>query len=151
MPLVRISIPSHLAAGKAMALADAVHGALVSTCNVPANDRFQLVSRFAAKDMQIDPTFPDVERSADAAIVEIIFLAGRSDDRKRSLYQAIVAGAVAAGFRSDDVMVTLVENSPIDWSLGRGEAYDRHESGLVHIATSTPAPAAAAPGSTAPP
>jgi len=24
------------------------------------------------------------------------------------------------------VMVTLIENSPIDWSLGRGEAYDRH-------------------------
>jgi len=126
MPLARISIPSHLAAAKALALADAVHEALISTCNVPANDRFQLVTRFEGKDMLLDPTFPEVERSAEASIVEIIFLAGRSDDRKRSLYRAIVAGAVAAGFRSDDVMVTLIENSPIDWSLGRGEAYDRH-------------------------
>jgi len=33
---------------------------------------------------------------------------------------------VAGGFRSDDVMVTLVENAPIDWSLGRGEAYEEH-------------------------
>jgi len=79
--------------------------------------------------MLIDPTFPDVERSADASIVEITLLTGRNDDRKRSLYRAIVAGAVAAGFRSDDVMVALIENGPIDWSLGRGEAYDKHGSG----------------------
>ena len=97
MPLVRISIPAHLTAEKARALADAV-----------------------------DPTFPDVERSADASIVEITLLTGRNDDRKRSLYRAIAAGAVAAGFRSDDVMVALIENGPIDWSLGRGEAYDKH-------------------------
>jgi len=76
--------------------------------------------------MLIDPTFPDVERSADASIVEITLLTGRNDDKKRSLYGAIAAGAVAAGFRSDDVMVALIENGPIDWSLGRGEAYDKH-------------------------
>ena len=69
------------------------------------------------------------ERSADASIVEITLLTGRNDDRKRSLYRAIAAGAVAAGFRSDDVMVALIENGPIDWSLGRGEAYDKHGSG----------------------
>ena len=94
--------------------------------NIPANELFQLISRFSATDMLIDPTFPDVERSADASIVEITLLTGRNDDRKRSLYKAIAAGAVAAGFRSDDVMVALIENGPIDWSLGRGEAYDKH-------------------------
>ena len=129
MPLVRISIPAHLTAEKARALADAVHGALVSTCNIPANERFQLISRFSDTNMLIDPTFPDVERSADASIVEITLLTGRNDDRKRSLYRAIAAGAVAAGFRSDDMMVALIENGPIDWSLGRGEAYDKHGSG----------------------
>jgi phenylpyruvate tautomerase PptA (4-oxalocrotonate tautomerase family) len=149
MPLVRISIPAHLAVEKARALADAVHGALVSTCNIPANELFQLISRFSATNMLIDPTFPDVERSADASIVEITLLTGRSDDRKRSLYRAIAAGAVAAGFRSDDVMVALIENGPIDWSLGRGEAYDKHAEASQGFLT--PSPAAAARGSTAPP
>ena len=46
--------------------------------------------------------------------------------KKRSLYRAIVDGAVAGGFRTDDVMVALVENGPIDWSLGRGLAYEGH-------------------------
>jgi len=126
MPLARISVPAHLTAGKIQALANAVHEALVSTCDVSVNDRFQLVSRYAVGDMIIDPTFPNVQRTADASIVEITFLAGRTDEKKRSLYQAIVAGAVAGGFRSDDLMVTLVENAPIDWSLGRGEAYEEH-------------------------
>jgi hypothetical protein len=62
--------------------------------------------------MLIDPTFPDVERSADASIVEITLLTGRNDDRKRSLYKAIAAGAVAAGFRSDDVMVSADRKRP---------------------------------------
>jgi hypothetical protein len=126
MPLVRISVPAHLTAEKAATLADAVHRALVSTCSVAANNRFQLVSRFAGRDMDMDPTFPDLQRTADASIVEIVFLAGRTDIQKRSLFSAIVAGAVAGGFRADDVMVTLVENQLIDWSLGRGEAYDKH-------------------------
>ena len=129
MPLVRISVPAHLAAEKIRVLADAVHEALVATCDVPSNERFQLVSRFATGDMFLDPTFPDVERSADASIVEITFLKGRTDDKKRSLFREIVSDAVAGGFRPDDVMVALVENAPIDWSLGRGEAYESVSAG----------------------
>ena len=129
MPLVRISVPAHLAAEKIRVLADAVHEALVATCDVPSNERFQLVSRFATGDMFHDPTFPDVERSADASIVEITFLKGRTDDKKRSLFREIVSGAVAGGFRPDDVMIALVENAPIDWSLGRGEAYESVSAG----------------------
>jgi Tautomerase enzyme len=123
MPLAKISVPAHMTADKVSILSNAVQAALVSTCDVPANERFQLVSRYAGQDMIIDPTFPNVQRTADASIVEITLLPGRTDDKKRSLYRAIVAGAVAGGFRPDDVMVALVENAPIDWSLGRGEAY----------------------------
>lgn len=125
MPLARISVPAHMTAEKVRTLANAAHEALVSTCNVPVNERFQLISRYAAQDMIIDPTFPDMERTADASIVEILFLAGRTAEQKTSLHHAIAAGAVAGGFRPDDVMVALVENEPIDWSLGRGEAYEK--------------------------
>jgi len=128
MPIARISVPAHMTADKIQTLADAVHEALVSTCDIPANERFQLVSRFADRDMIIDPTFPNMNRTADASIVEITWLAGRNAEKKRALYKAIVAGAVAGGFRPDDVMVALLENTPIDWSLGRGEAYEDHKA-----------------------
>jgi hypothetical protein len=73
--------------------------------------------------MILDPTFGGVQRSRDACIVEILFLLGRTDDQKRRLFQAVAAGAVAAGFRSDDIMIALTENSRVDWSVGQGLAY----------------------------
>lgn len=44
MPLARIAVPASLSPAKVSALADAVHFGLVTTCNVPYKDRFQLVS-----------------------------------------------------------------------------------------------------------
>jgi hypothetical protein len=126
MPLARLSIPAHLVHTQALALADAVHQALVETCKVPQDDRFQLITHFAPGTMLIHPSFGGVARSADACVVEICFLRGRSDDQKRALYRAIARRAEAGGLHGDDVMVALVENGPIDWSLGRGEAYKPH-------------------------
>jgi phenylpyruvate tautomerase PptA (4-oxalocrotonate tautomerase family) len=123
MPLARLSVPMHLPAQRVKALADAVHAALVATCNVPEDDRFQLISRFPAEAMIINPTYPDANRTVDASIVEITFLRGRTDDQKRKLYRHIVDQAVAAGFVSDDIMIALTENAPIDWSLATGKAY----------------------------
>ena len=73
MPLARLSVPAHLAPAKIRALADAAHEGLVETCGVPPNERFQLVSTYAPEMMFIDPTFPDLARTPDASIVEILF------------------------------------------------------------------------------
>lgn len=126
MPLTKIAAPSHLAFSKVRALADAVQDGLVQTCNVPPKDLFQLIARFGSEEMILDPTFGGVGRSADACIVEITFLSGRTDDQKRNLFKCIAERAVSAGFRPDDVMVALTENSRMDWSLGRGVAYADH-------------------------
>ncbi len=123
VPLARISVPQHLPAAKIRALADAVHEGLVSTCNVPPRDRFQLISGFSEDQMMIDPHFPDVARTADASIIEILFLEGRSTAQRAALFQHIANGAMAAGFQGDDIMVTLTENAATDWSLGFGRSY----------------------------
>jgi phenylpyruvate tautomerase PptA (4-oxalocrotonate tautomerase family) len=128
MPLTKISAPKHLSTDKVKALAAAVQDGLVKTCNVPPNDLFQLISRFEADEIVLDPHFGGVNRSNDACIAEIVFLTGRTDDQKRALFRHIAEGAVQAGFRSDDIMVALVENSRMDWSLGHGLAYADHHS-----------------------
>ena len=130
MPLTRISAPRHLSHAQVKALADAAQEALVTTCNVPVKDLFQLLARFDAQEMILDPTFGGVSRSSDACIVEITFLQGRTDDQKRALYKRLTALAVEAGFRPDDVMIALVENSRMDWSLGHGVAYADHVQSL---------------------
>jgi phenylpyruvate tautomerase PptA (4-oxalocrotonate tautomerase family) len=127
MPLARISVPAHLTPTRIRALADAVHEGLVETCGVPPNDRFQLVSTYAPEMMFIDPTFPDVARTPDASIIEILFLEGRTIDQKQNLFRRIADRAVRAGFSGDDVMIALSENAPVDWSLGRGRTFgDQH-------------------------
>lgn len=127
MPLTRLSVPQHLPATQVRALADAVQTGLVSTCKVPEDDRFQLINRFAADDMILNPTFGGMARTADASIVEITFLEGRSNDQKRALYRCVTDLAVLAGFKEDDIMIALSENAPIDWTVGRGQSFEGHK------------------------
>lgn len=127
MPLTRISVPQHLPSDQIRALADAVQKGLVTTCKVPADDRFQLVTRFAADDMMLNPTFGGMARTKDASIVEITLLQGRSDDQKRALYQCVNDLAVVAGFKADDIVMALSENGAIDWTLGRGQSFQGHK------------------------
>lgn len=126
MPLTRISAPKHLSLAMVKSLANATQEALVNTCNVPPNDLFQLITRFEAEEMILDRTFGGVERSQDACIIEITFLQGRTDEQKRQLFRHVATRAVAAGFRADDIMIALTENSRADWSLGHGVAYADH-------------------------
>ena len=126
MPLTKISAPRHLAYAKVKALADAVQDGLVQTCLVPPKDLFQIIARFDSEEMILDPTFGGVSRSQEACIVEITFLSGRTDEQKRNLFRHIAEKAVTAGFRPDDVMVALTENTRMDWSLGNGVAYADH-------------------------
>jgi hypothetical protein len=104
-------------------LADAVQDALVECCDVPQGDRFQLVSRFERDNLILDPNFGDVQRTADACVIEITFLSGRTDAQKRRLYRDLAARAAGIGLAQDDLVVGLVENGAIDWSLGKGLAY----------------------------
>jgi hypothetical protein len=128
VPLTHLSVPAHLSAAQVRSLADAVHDGLVTTCNVPEDDRFQLVSRFAPDAMMLNPTFGQVRRTADASVVEITFLSGRTEDQKRKLFKQVVERAVQAGFVADDILIALTENGKIDWSLGRGQAFADHQS-----------------------
>lgn len=126
MPLTKISAPKHIEFARVKALAAAVHEGLVATCNVPPKDLFQLISRFEVEEMILDPDFGGVNRSRDACIAEVTFLQGRTDEQKRQLFRHVVERAVAVGFRPDDVMIALTENSRMDWSLGLGVAYAEH-------------------------
>ena len=76
--------------------------------------------------MILNPTFGGVARTADACVVEITFLQGRTHDQKRALYRSVTDLAVVAGFKPDDIMITLSENTVMDWTLGRGLAFKGH-------------------------
>lgn len=123
MPFVRIFISHDVDENQARAIADGVHAAMTATIDVPAADRFQVVTRQEPDEMIWDRSYLDVERSDRAVFVHITLAAGRDDEKKRSLYREIAQNLSAtAQVRPQDVFIVLSEVSRSNWSFGNGIA-----------------------------
>jgi len=124
MPFVEIFVPETRAPSERRALADAVHRALVETIEIPPDDRFQALTVHAAPELIADPGYLGVARTVDFVAVRITLRRGRSPEKKRALYRAIVTKAEqAVGIRPADVLIVLSENDSPDWSFGNGVAH----------------------------
>jgi enamine deaminase RidA (YjgF/YER057c/UK114 family) len=123
MPLVRISLPQGQPPEYARAVGDAVHQAMVEAAAVPAADRFQVITEEPAHGLIVDPSYLGIQRSPAAIIVAITLNAGRTLEVKRRLYARIAELlAERVQLRPEDVMVSLVEVPPENWSFGGGAA-----------------------------
>ena len=123
MPLVRISLLKGKPASYRRKVGDAVHQAMVETIDVPAKDRFQLITEHDPEDFVYDREFLGMARSRDLVIIQITLAFGRSLHLKRALYRTIAERlGTAAGLRPDDVLINLVEVARENWSFGNGIA-----------------------------
>ncbi|HSD21236.1 MAG TPA: tautomerase family protein [Anaeromyxobacter sp.] len=123
MPLVRISLRAGKPAAHRIAIADAVHRAMVETINVPAQDRFQIVTEHDAAGLIYDPSYLGISRTDDLVVVQITLNAGRTVEMKKALYARIAELlATSPGVRREDVLVSLVEVAKENWSFGNGVA-----------------------------
>jgi 4-oxalocrotonate tautomerase len=123
MPLVKM----YLRAGKneefLRAVSESVHSALVSTANVPADDRFHVFTDLKESELYFHHSYGGVERTNDLLIVEITLNVGRTVEVKRALYAAIAENLQRdPGIRKDDVLVSLIEVTKENWSFGGGRA-----------------------------
>ena len=122
MPLVRIDFAGTRSPQERRAIADGVHQALVETMTVPIDDRFQVLG---GAESIYDRSYLGIPRSDDWVLVQVFLRAGRTPEAKRAFYRRAVALLAAdPGVRPEDVMISLSENGPDDWSFGRGEAPD---------------------------
>jgi phenylpyruvate tautomerase PptA (4-oxalocrotonate tautomerase family) len=123
VPLVRISLLKGRSADERRAIGDAVHQALVETIDVPAKDRFQIVTEHDAADLVYDPDYLGIARSPLIVMVQITLSSGRTLEQKRALYRRIAERLTAtAAVRPEDVWVNLVEVARENWSFGDGLA-----------------------------
>lgn len=123
MPLVRIDLAAGQTAEYRSAVADEVYKAMTSAMNVPANDRFMVVTEHQAGDFVADPGYLGIERSPQCVFVQLTLNAGRDLDTKRAFYKALADGLHArVGLRREDVFISLVEVVKENWSFGNGEA-----------------------------
>ncbi len=123
MPLVRIDLPRGKSPEYRHTLGDVVYEAMVRSINVPANDRFQVITEHALEDLIIDRTYLGIERSADCVVIQVFLNEGRTTELKKGFYRAVAEGLhQRLGLRKQDVFITLVEVKKENWSFGNGEA-----------------------------
>jgi 4-oxalocrotonate tautomerase len=123
MPLARIDLPAGKPADYGRAVAEVVYEAMIATLNAPKNDRFQVISEHTRQTLIIDPTYLDIERSADALIIQLTLNEGRTVEVKKAFYKAVADGLhQRLGLRREDVFINLVEVKKENWSFGNGIA-----------------------------
>jgi 4-oxalocrotonate tautomerase len=123
MPLVRIDLLQGKSLEYRRALGNAVHEAMIATINVPADDRFQIITEHASNDLIVDEKYLGIRRSTECVIIQITLNDTRTVDQKRALYQTLADNLNRQlGLRREDVFVSLVEVRKENWSFGNGEA-----------------------------
>src|SRR4051812_21927345 len=117
MPLVRISMKRGKPAAYRRALADGVYQAMVETFGVPENDRFIVIHEHDDDNFSYSPDYLGIARSDDVLLIQPTVSNTRGVEQKQALYRGIVARlAKAPGVRPEDVVITLVEVLPENWS-----------------------------------
>jgi phenylpyruvate tautomerase PptA (4-oxalocrotonate tautomerase family) len=133
MPLVRISMVTGRTHEERKVIGNCVHEALVEAIGIPADDLFQVVTEYGYEEsatdeapklnMFWDPHYLGIERTSGILFVQVFLRSGRTVEQKQAFYQRTVELlAERAGVRPEDVMITLSENGPEDWSFGNGVA-----------------------------
>ena len=116
--MVRIAVSESRSPADRASIGEAVHQAMVETINVPADDRFQVITAHPASGLVYDPSYLGIPRGDGFVLIQ-----GRTVEMKRALYSRIAHRlAESPGIRKEDVMINLVEVPKENWSFGNGEA-----------------------------
>ena len=123
MPLVHISLRQGKSPAYVRAIADGVFEAMLATINVPADDRFQVITEHPADGLIYDPGYLGVRRTDDVVFIQVTLNQGRTLELKKAFYSRIAENlAKSPGLRKEDVLVNLVEVLKENWSFGNGIA-----------------------------
>lgn len=120
MPLVRVDMHTPLAPLRAQ-MSEAIHQALVTGWEMPADDLFQIFRVHESGDLFYSRTFPDADRT-DIVFIQILAFTGYSPEIKQRGAELIVEGLAALGIKRDNVLIALSENGDGDWLAPSKEA-----------------------------
>jgi phenylpyruvate tautomerase PptA (4-oxalocrotonate tautomerase family) len=123
MPLVRVSLRKGKPAAYRKAILDGIYQAMISTFNVPNEDRFMVTNEHDEPDFSYSPTYFNIARTDDLILIQLTVSNTRNVEQKKALFRRIVDNLEASpGVRPEDVFINLVEVDPANWSFGHGIA-----------------------------
>jgi phenylpyruvate tautomerase PptA (4-oxalocrotonate tautomerase family) len=124
MPLTTIHVKKGRPAADKRAMADIVHASLVAALGIPETDRFQVIREYEPEDFIHSDGHLGMTYTKDLIMLEIAFLGGRDDEKKKALHRELNQRFVATlGIRPDDLFVMFFEVGPAaNVSFGKGIA-----------------------------
>jgi phenylpyruvate tautomerase PptA (4-oxalocrotonate tautomerase family) len=123
MPLVRISVAQDISNEHLQRISDAVHESMITTFDVPAKDRFQVLTRHAPHELVYPPEYLDIPHRGPVVFIQITCNEGRTLEKKKALFARLASSIEAGGaIKAADVIVNLVEVKKENWSFGNGIA-----------------------------
>ena len=123
MPLVRVSLRKGKPAAYRKAILDGIYQAMISTFNVPNEDRFMVINEHDEPDFSYSRTYFNIARTDDLILIQLTVSNTRGVEQKKALFRRIVDNLKASpGVRPEDVFINLVEVDPANWSFGNGIA-----------------------------
>jgi 4-oxalocrotonate tautomerase len=123
MPLVRIDLVKGKSAEFRRTLGDIVYKAMADIIDVPADDKFQIITEHPPDELNYAPSYLGIEHSPGLVLIQITLSVGRTVQAKQAFYKEIAEQFHAQlGIRMEDVFINLVETAKENWSFGNGIA-----------------------------
>lgn len=123
MPLVRINLSQSASAETIRTVSGVVYDAMIKVANVPANDKFQIITRHADDELVYPAEgYLGVTYTPGIVFIQVTWNAGRTIEVKKAFYKAIAEGiSQKTEIRIQDVFISLIDVAREDWSFGNGE------------------------------
>ena len=124
MPLVRIDLIEGKSEQYRTQVGEIVYQTLVDVLNVPAHDRFHVITEHAKSNQPFDRDYLGIHRTDACIFFQITLNSGRSTELKQRFYRTL-ADRLYEGVkvRKEDVFISLVEVPKENWSFGNGDAH----------------------------
>ncbi|HEX7883851.1 MAG TPA: tautomerase family protein [Afipia sp.] len=122
MPFVRIDLAKGKSAEHRKTIGDIIYTAMTETINVPADDKFQVITEHSPEDFNVPKSYLGIEYQ-DIVFIQITLNGGRTVEMKKAFYKRIADDLHAQlKIRREDVFINLVEVAKENWSFGNGLA-----------------------------
>lgn len=122
MPLLKFDLIQGRSREQVRSLVNAAHEAMVQAFDVPNSDRYQVVHQHSPDELILEDTGLGYTRTNDVVLLTVISRP-RAEHQKIEFYRLLTEKLHAhTGLSSDDLVVSIIENSDADWSFGRGRA-----------------------------
>jgi phenylpyruvate tautomerase PptA (4-oxalocrotonate tautomerase family) len=123
MPFARIDLIRGKSAAFRKTLGEILYKAMTDVINVPAGDKFQVITEHAAEELNVAESYLGNHYTPDVILIQVTLNAGRTVEMKKAFFKRIADDLHAQlKVRREDVVINLVEVAKESWSFGGGVA-----------------------------